>query len=259
MLNQSLNILGVRGSYPVFDDKFSKYGKNTTSFLYRASNTEIIIDAGTGLNNYQTNNKDVYILLTHPHLDHLLGLISAQVFWQNKNIHFYSFNFDGIDVEKQISSLLQPPLWPVTTNMMKAKFFFHNITDSFYINDVKISFILGNHPGGSLIYSLEYDTKKTIICTDFEHTNFNLDKLINFSKDAYILLYDAQYTKDEYNNKIGFGHSFAEIGLKIKKEANINEIYFVHHDPLHDDAFLDKQKEGKYAKEGDVIIYGQNE
>ena len=80
---------GVRGSYPVVDKDYMKYGGNTSCIEVNVGNHLIILDAGTGLinigdelmNNYiisGTNNEDrtpikATVLLSHIHHDHIQG------------------------------------------------------------------------------------------------------------------------------------------------------------------------------------------
>ena len=80
---------GVRGSYPVPDKDFLKYGGNTSCVEVRVGGHLIILDAGTGLISLGNELMQKYIesgttitdrtpvkctiLLSHIHLDHIQG------------------------------------------------------------------------------------------------------------------------------------------------------------------------------------------
>ena len=89
MDNFKVRFRGVRGSYPVADKNFLKYGGNTACVEIQVNNHLIILDAGTGLINLGNELMQKYIesgttladrtpirctiLLSHIHLDHIQG------------------------------------------------------------------------------------------------------------------------------------------------------------------------------------------
>ena len=65
------------------------------------------------------------------------------------------------------------------------------------------------------------------------------EKLLDFYRDADILIHDCQYTKEEYfSSKIGWGHSFFEHAIDSALKANVKKIVLFHHDPLRTDQEL---------------------
>jgi phosphoribosyl 1,2-cyclic phosphodiesterase len=68
---------------------------------------------------------------------------------------------------------------------------------------------------------------------------YNL-KMIDFIKDADVIVIDAQYTKEEYKIKKGWGHSHYENVLEIAMAANVKKCVLFHHDPVHSDEDIDK-------------------
>ena len=57
------------------------------------------------------------------------------------------------------------------------------------------------------------------------------------------MIYDATYTDEEYHSKasskVGWGHSTWQEAVKVAKAANVKKLVIFHHDPLHNDDFLD--------------------
>src|SRR4030043_910979 len=69
--------------------------------------------------------------------------------------------------------------------------------------------------------------------------DYNL-KIIHAIQGADLVIFDAQYTPEEYQNKKGWGHSHYENVLNFAMAAKIKKCVLFHHDPSHTDADLDK-------------------
>jgi len=54
-----------------------------------------------------------------------------------------------------------------------------------------------------------------------------------------LLIYDGNYTDDEFVSRAGWGHSTWQEGVRIAKAASAGALAIFHHDPDHDDDFLD--------------------
>jgi ribonuclease BN (tRNA processing enzyme) len=64
------------------------------------------------------------------------------------------------------------------------------------------------------------------------------------ARDADVMIYDATYTDAEYNDpkssKVGWGHSTWQEAVKVAQAANVKTLVIFHHDPVHDDDFMDQ-------------------
>jgi len=58
------------------------------------------------------------------------------------------------------------------------------------------------------------------------------------------MIIDATYTDEEYNDpkysKVGWGHSTWQQAVKIAQAAQVKQLVLFHHDPAHNDDFLDR-------------------
>jgi ribonuclease BN (tRNA processing enzyme) len=63
--------------------------------------------------------------------------------------------------------------------------------------------------------------------------------LVRVSRGAHLLVMDAQYTPDEFQSKVGWGHSSYAHATDAAQAAGVNQLLLFHHDPAHDDNFLD--------------------
>jgi ribonuclease BN (tRNA processing enzyme) len=72
-----------------------------------------------------------------------------------------------------------------------------------------------------------------------EHAN-----LIHFLRESDILILDAQYTDEEYQTHIGWGHGSISSAVSLALDAGVRKLMLFHHDPNHDDAMVDAMVEG---------------
>ncbi len=117
--------------------------------------------------------------------------------------------------------------------------------------------------GGSYGLRLDDEGVSLVVCTDIEHIN-GIDKnIVDFAKNADLLVHDGQYTTEEYEQSFrGWGHSTWEQAVEVAQRANVKNLIITHHDPDHDDDFLDKQEKecqqvfpnSLFAKEGMEVL-----
>ncbi len=164
---------------------------------------------------------------------------------------------------------MQQPFFPVTVEMVfRAQLEYQGFEagDRLKLNGVTVSAIEANHPGGNLAYRIDYKGKSVVYATDTEHGNERDAQLIEFSRGADVLIYDAMYTEEEYlgrqgSPKIGWGHSTWQNAVRVSAEAEVGTLVMFHHDPTRTDDALDalvklvkKQRKATIAaKEGLVI------
>ena len=270
-----ITILGARGSVPTEGEGMLEFGGATSCVLIEAEDRAVFLDAGTGIMNApEVGDKHLSIFLTHPHLDHILGLpFFPYLLEKNKKIDFYAKKSETHSAKAQVSEVLSPPLWPCSADDYPANIAFHDMTLPVKLGDVLIEGIPSNNPGGGTVYKITYGGKSAVYATDYEYDPSKKDELVAFAKGADLLMIDGQYTKDELEGKRGYGHSTPESGIRIMKESGAKMIRFVHHDPMHTDDFLrkmeaeaiklsgvsDTDNEGRtkqvaFARKGEVII-----
>jgi ribonuclease BN (tRNA processing enzyme) len=73
----------------------------------------------------------------------------------------------------------------------------------------------------------------------------------DLAREADVLIHDAQYTEDEYKDRIGWGHSTFKHALDFAGLAGVKRLVTFHHDPGHSDEMLDGVLEEIRAK-GDL-------
>ncbi len=256
MLNDSkekqfqIRFWGVRGSIPSPGHETLKYGGNTSCVEIRCGDNLLILDAGTGLRllgDKLTADMplEATILLSHAHWDHIQGFpFFVPGFIKGNTFHIYGPKL--IEVEQTLRGQMMHPNFPVTLDAMQADIQFHDlkINGNIDIGEVNIYYDKLNHPGGVTTFQIHYNNKTMLYATDTEHYSCIDQNLVKLAKNIDLLIYDAQYTPDEYNgidgmSRAGWGHSTWEEGVKIAKAANVKQLILFHHDPSHNDKLLD--------------------
>ena len=254
-----LTVLGARGSMPVDGKDFAAYGGATSCYRILAGNEEIYLDAGNGILSAAPNpDTRITILLTHMHLDHSIGLPFFVALGQaNRCIDIFAKSRSGLSANEAVDRLISPPFWPLKVGQYPANVTFHELPEeSFSIGAVEVDVMEGTHPQGATIYRLTHRGKVLVYATDFEHTPEGCEKLARFAEDCDLLIYDAQYTEEEYPKYRGYGHSTPQVGFDIGTRANAGKILFVHHAPQRTDKQLLAMAQ-EFAPYADKVIFAK--
>lgn len=284
---------GVRGSIPVPGKETVVFGGNTTCMEITTSDKQnVIIDAGTGIRvlgqemlkgPFGVGKGKAHIFFTHSHWDHIQGFpffTPAYVGKKNEKgekiaeecneFILYGAAEVGDRLENTLRGQMDNYYFPVDLNYLSAKISFKSLIENqISIGNAHFTAAELIHPSGVLGYRIEDKGKTITIATDCEHpSDGSIDEnLLKLAKNADVLVYDGQYTPQEYaphkfdikqSGKQGFGHSTPHEGARIAKAAGVKRLVITHHDPLHTDEFLTKlEKEVRelfpatdFAKEG---------
>jgi phosphoribosyl 1,2-cyclic phosphodiesterase len=243
-----LKFWGVRGSTPTPQLENLGYGGNTSCLELRLEdNQSIIFDAGSGLRNLGSTlikeahgaNLDLKVFLTHFHWDHIQGIpFFAPLFLPGNRVTFHSHCKGSL--EEILEGQMARPYFPIDLASVAAKREFVELDSrptSF--SGITIRPFPLNHPQGAVGYRIEAGKTVIVYATDLEHGDPQLDKvLLEHAAGADILIYDAQYTPEEYELFRGWGHSTWMEGARVARAAGARRLMLFHHDPSHDDAFL---------------------
>ena len=110
--------------------------------------------------------------------------------------------------------------------------------DRFTIGDIAITMARLNHPDPVYGFRLDHGGHAIVYATDTEHFACVDPTLKRLAAGADILIYDAQYTPDEYPGKVGWGHSTWQAGADLARAAGVPQLVLFHHDPNRTDAQL---------------------
>ena len=264
-------ILGSRGSIPVSGPDFVRYGGATTCVLVRLENTTVVLDAGSGLLNLPgpaecsylpEKPKPLPILITHPHLDHLLGIpLCNYSLKPGGGVNIYMKAWNGRDGKDLMDQLYTPPFWPVRTDQLPSKITFNDLPDSFDLGAIHVDVTEGVHPGGVSLLRVSGGGKRVVFMTDCTLAEDRLPEFTDFARSCDLLLVDGQYSDEEWPTRKNYGHSTWTAAARFSLECGARETRIIHHDPARKDATLDAA-EGeirrinprcRFAREGEKI------
>jgi phosphoribosyl 1,2-cyclic phosphodiesterase len=247
-----LTIWGARGTVPTPAQGMLRFGGNTSCLAVELNESEhIVLDCGSGVRllgnslKAQTDReRRFHIFFTHYHFDHVEGLPLFQpIYDPNSRITFHGFESGGRPVGEILESLIRPPYFPVTFADVPATVDYRGVDGTpVEIGDVTVSSLPLNHPDGCLSFRLERGDRRIVYATDHEHGDEPTDKaLVEFSRGADCLIYDATYMRAEYESlRKGWGHSTWYAAVRTAMAAGVGKLLLFHHHPEHSDDDLEK-------------------
>jgi phosphoribosyl 1,2-cyclic phosphodiesterase len=242
---------GVRGSIACPGPSTIRYGGNTPCIEVRCGEHVLVFDAGTGLRPLglelikDKGISHVDIFITHCHLDHVVGLpFFAPLFRKGYRVRVWAGNLlPANSIERVMRMLMSSPLFPIQIEIFKAAIEFHDFRSGDVLRpheNVVLHTAPLDHPDGSNGYRLEYGGRTFALVSDTEGFPGKCDNdLLSLANNADLAVYDATYTEDEIVSRIGWGHSTWLRGIRLAEKANVKHLCLFHHDPSHDDDFMD--------------------
>jgi phosphoribosyl 1,2-cyclic phosphodiesterase len=258
---------GVRGSIPTPGPDTVEIGGNTSCVEVRAGRALMIFDGGTGLRLLGKKLAkempiDAHIFFSHVHWDHIQGFpFFEPAFVPGNTIHLYGGNNVSRTLEETLAGQMDHPSFPVHLTEMGAQMRFYDLREGQTLEldagdgqqKVRITTGRGNHPNGVFAYRVEHNGRSVVYATDTEHYAVVDPKLAKLAKNADVLIYDSQYTPEEYSGtsntggpKVGWGHSTYEEAVKLANVAGVKSLVLYHHDPMQSDAQVrDKERRAR--------------
>ncbi len=242
---------GVRGSIPCPGPGKTRYGGHTSCVEVRCGDQILIFDAGSGIrvlgNALQAENeaRDIDLFFSHCHIDHLIGLpFFTPLFDDKYRLRLFSGHMKAQGgIATAIDKLMSFPLFPVGIDMANAKLAFQDFDAGDILSPrpgiaIRTAPLL--HPGGATGYRVEYQGRSVAYLTDLEISASIDPRIVALANNADVLIVDATYTDDELPQHEGWGHSSWQQAVRLAKQAHAKTLCLFHHDPDHDDDFMDR-------------------
>jgi phosphoribosyl 1,2-cyclic phosphodiesterase len=244
---------GVRGSIASPGAETVRYGGNTSCVEMRVGGQRLIFDGGTGLrvlgkSLLKQMPVEAHLFFSHSHWDHIQGFpFFVPAFAKGNCFHIYgAIAPNGATMKQRLSDQMNHPNFPVPIQVMQSDLKFHDLFPGEVMTLGEVTIETGplNHPNTAMGYRISWNGRTVVYATDTEHYLDRIDEnLLHLCRDATMLIYDACYTDEEYHDpkapKIGWGHSTWQEALKLAGAANVKKAVIFHHDPSHNDDFLD--------------------
>src|SRR5205085_1207739 len=227
---------GVRGSIPVPGPSTIGYGGNTTCVEVRTNGDIIVLDAGSGIRElglalneeFGSAPINLTLLLTHTHWDHIQGLPFFLPAYQAKNnIRVLGFQGARDGLATILAAQMELPFFPVSWKDLPGTIKIQELKRMhFAVGKVKVHARFLNHPGicagyrlftkeGSIAFLPDNEPFEPLKMKLAERDGVHADrarseavvqrsKLVEFLKDTDVLILDAQYTDEKYQEHIGW-------------------------------------------------------
>ena len=240
---------GTRGSIASPGPATLEFGGNTTCLeVVLTSGRRIVIDAGTGIRLLGEHLKTkvatvrLYLLFTHNHWDHLLGLpFFAPVYRSDTDLQMDGWPQAIPALKRVFDDHMGDGFFPVAYEELNAHRTFLNrvAKKPLIIDDAAIEATPLNHPQGCLGFRIQEEGQTLVFITDNElgiNGGYRFKDFVRFARKADILIHDAQYLPEEIGSHRGWGHSTFEEAVSLALEAEAKTLLLTHHDPSRTDA-----------------------
>jgi phosphoribosyl 1,2-cyclic phosphodiesterase len=260
---------GTRGSIATPGPATLKYGGNTSCVEVRTKGHILVFDAGTGIHNlgiqlqkeFPSTPITVHIFISHTHWDHIQGFpFFLPAYGLQNRIIIYGPPGRDKTLRQIMRMQMDSDYFPVAIGDMNANIEIVEVEAPITIDGISITHFYLNHPAMSLAYRVSDGTRSVVYATDNEPYQYTLppqqkntrptgfpeyldDKLIEFLQGTDLYIGEAQYTLEEYKAKLGWGHSPIESIVEFAVKAKVKRLALFHHDPYHEDAFVDEMVE----------------
>jgi len=254
-----LTFWGVRGTLPATGKNCLKYGGNTSCISLEFPRQQFFIfDGGSGIKNLgdmlmAQNRKRFHakIFISHPHWDHVNTIpFFAPLYVQGNEFEILGANQSDTTMRELISAQMDGIYFPITLNEFAARVYFRDLEEeTIEVGGIEVQTKLLSHPGKCLGYRVNYNGRSICYITDneifFEDSEFYSPhyekRLAQFCKNTDVLITDTTYTDEEYETKVGWGHSCISKVVKLANNAKVKKLCLFHHDPNQNDLDIDNK------------------
>jgi phosphoribosyl 1,2-cyclic phosphodiesterase len=286
---------GVRGSYPAPGAGTVKYGGNTACVEIRAGERIIILDAGTGIIPLgrelaaRKRASEIVLLFSHLHHDHTQGFpFFVPAYMPAARLHIFGPDGTHESLRNVLEHNQSSETFPVSLHEMASSKEIQSVRDSQVIvwdqagvriaesaagldEDALVIRIHKSyaHPGGVYVYRISWRGKSLVYATDTEGYVGTDRRLVQFAKDADVLIHDAQYLDEHYWGQLvgfpptqGYGHSTVTMACEVAAASEVGQLILFHHDPSYSDVMvagmehsaIEKIRDTQAAYEGLEIV-----
>jgi ribonuclease BN (tRNA processing enzyme) len=221
--------LGTNGFIPT-------YGRQTMSFLVEAGARALVLDAGSGLSRLLepplaerlAGYGELDLVLTHYHLDHVVGLSYLPAVWRDRPLRLWAPTEPLVDAraEEALERLLAPPLFPLRLKEFPAPIEVHSYGgEKLRAGPWRLRLRRQRHGGGSVGVVVD---ERLAYLTDCEAEAASAA----FAAGVELMLHEVWVTAAEVAaGEPRHGHSTLEEVAELARAAGVATLMPVHHRP----------------------------
>ncbi len=263
----TVTFYGVRGSTPCADEATRGYGGNTACVLIEAEGVPpVICDMGTGLPylgrdllarpDVDTDRFRASILVSHLHWDHIQGMpFFAPLLQPGSEVDVYGPVQTEGTLSDAFARCISPPAFPVSLADLPGSISYHEVNGhALDLHGIAVQGFPVRHVGPTNGYRIENGTGSVVFICDHQQPHDGSlevpDDVVEACTGADLLIHDSQYDAEEFARKSDWGHCTPDFALELAQRAGVRRLALFHHDPSHDDAWIEAQVCRLRAKAG---------
>jgi ribonuclease BN (tRNA processing enzyme) len=250
----------------------------------RAGERTIILDAGTGIiplgrELARRRALEVLLLFSHLHHDHTQGFpFFVPAYMPNAKLHIFGPDGTHESLKNVLEHNQSSETFPVSLHEMASAKDIQSVRETQVIvwdeagvhvagsanglsEDALVIRIHKSyaHPGGVYVYRITWRGKSVVYATDTEGYVGTDRRLVQFARDADVLIHDAQYLDEHYWGQLvgfpstqGYGHSTVTMACEVAYASEAGQLILFHHDPSYSDAMVAGMENSAKAKLSDT-------
>ena len=235
-----LKVYGCRGSMPSTRTQASKYGSNTTCMTLESEGQTLILDAGSGLAQmdrftkiFIREDKPFNILLSHLHLDHLIGLtVFSQIWLKFAPVRIFTLSRCEKPLKEQVFAPFNPPYWPVSMTLYgEVDCIEIRYDEQFEVGAFTVTPFEPAHYDKTSSFHISSGGKNVVYLLDNEMhalSSKNKEVMLGHCKNADLVIFDSAYSLVDYPEKKGWGHSSIDDGFELAELSGCKKMLFSH-------------------------------
>jgi phosphoribosyl 1,2-cyclic phosphodiesterase len=257
----TITFWGVRGSIPTPDADHMRWGGNTSCLEVSVpGEPPLILDCGTGIRRLgqriaSAGASRVDILLSHVHIDHVVGLpFFAPLHQADVSVTVTVPAFSDEEASEKITRYLNGTLHPLRLADMTCNLVIAGMRpgEPFKRAGFEVTACALNHPGGSLAYRIERGGRTFCYVTDTaplavygegvaagKAMSTAEERVSAFLQGADFVVFDTMFSEAEYVERMTWGHAYPEYAAALCAASGVKTLCLFHHLPSADDDRMD--------------------
>ncbi|MCM2371297.1 MBL fold metallo-hydrolase [Aporhodopirellula aestuarii] len=242
-----LHCLGTAGYHP---------NEMRHTSCYFVPDTGLLLDAGTGIFRLPSllKTETLDILLSHAHLDHIVGLtFLLDILYQHplKQVRVFGEAEKINAIRTLVSSEF---IFPVELPVQWCAIDEDYNTDgqqSFDVAGAHVSWRRQEHPGGSVAYRIEWPAQERVLLYATDTVGASEDAMLDWMKGTDVLLHECNFHDNQVEWAIKTGHCYLDRVAQISAVTQPKRVLLTHVNPI--DEMTLNANENRFAMPCEVV------